>query len=266
MVSRFDPSRLPDFTNQRVVDNHMERLDTKGVSRRDFLALASAGAAAGAAAGALGLPSVGVAATQGKRSFVSYSATSEVNVQLGKALADATGDLGLNYVFLDGKADSGAQLNAFEQELVTGTRAAVFNLADGSSLKRISRLATQNKVFIANVWDTLPWFTPFEVGDYYTFFITPQEVDGYRNLTTVFAQAIVDKFGGGRSSGSRAPTAILWTSTAAVAATRLSPISQRSSSSINSPAYGTARPPPRRRPTSWRDTPTSSGSSARTMM
>lgn len=192
---------LPDFENRKVVDHYLERLDTRGVSRRDFLSLASAGAAATAAAATFGLPSAAVASPDGKLSFVSYTAASEVNVQMGKAFEDATKDLGINYAFLDGKADSGQQLNAFEQELVSGTSAAVFNLADGTSLRRIAQLANQEKVFVANVWDTLPWFTPFDASEYYTLFATPQEVDGYRNLSTALFEEITRKFGGGKILG-----------------------------------------------------------------
>ena len=39
-------SKLPAFDNKKVVDNYMARLDTHGVSRRQFLSFASAGAAA----------------------------------------------------------------------------------------------------------------------------------------------------------------------------------------------------------------------------
>ncbi len=56
MTRRIDPSLFPDFSDKRVVDRHMDRLDTTGVSRRDFLALASAGAAASVAAATMGLP------------------------------------------------------------------------------------------------------------------------------------------------------------------------------------------------------------------
>lgn len=193
--------RFPDFENRKVLDGYLNRLDTTGVSRRDFLSLATAGAAAAAAAATFGLPSSAVASPDGKLSFVSYTAASEVNVQIGKAFEDASKDLGINYAFLDGKADSGQQLNAFEQELVSNTSAAVFNLADGSSLRRIAQLANQDKVFVANVWDTLPWFTPFDASDYYTLFATPQEVDGYRNLCAALFEEITSRFGGGKILG-----------------------------------------------------------------
>jgi len=61
MGKRLDPRRFPDYTRKSVVDRHMEALDTHGVSRREFRALASAGALAGATAAAMGVPAVAIA-------------------------------------------------------------------------------------------------------------------------------------------------------------------------------------------------------------
>jgi hypothetical protein len=76
---------LPDFSDRKVVDRHLERLDTTGVSRRDFLALASAGAAAAAGASALGLPNVAVAAPSGKLAFLTAYYRNEYNAIADKA-------------------------------------------------------------------------------------------------------------------------------------------------------------------------------------
>ncbi len=80
-----DPRRFPDFTSRKVVDRHMERLDSHGVSRREFLALASAGAAAAAGAAALGLPSVAVADPGGKLAFLTAFYRNEYNLIVDKA-------------------------------------------------------------------------------------------------------------------------------------------------------------------------------------
>jgi hypothetical protein len=63
---------IPDFGDRTVVDAHMERLDTQGLSRRQFLSLASAGIAAGAAASALGIPNVAVADPSGKIAYLAW--------------------------------------------------------------------------------------------------------------------------------------------------------------------------------------------------
>jgi ABC-type sugar transport system substrate-binding protein len=197
MVSRFDPRRLPDFTKQKVVDDHMERLDTHGVSRRDFLALASAGAAAGAAAGALGLPSVAVAAPEGKLAYLAWTTRVEYMVQAGKAIDASSKALGLNYTLLDSQFDSGRQLNQFEQQAVAGTQAIIVHASDGSGIRREAQLAADNKVYFANVWATLPWFTPFEATDYYTLYAVPEEFSAHRGVTIELLKGVTERFGGG---------------------------------------------------------------------
>jgi hypothetical protein len=56
MKSKINPKSFPNYSNKRVVDQYMTELDTHGMSRREFLKLASAGAVASAAAINLGIP------------------------------------------------------------------------------------------------------------------------------------------------------------------------------------------------------------------
>ena len=58
--------RSIDLGNKKVVDRYLDRLDTRGVSRRDFTKLISAGVAAGMAAEAMGVPASAYAAENGK--------------------------------------------------------------------------------------------------------------------------------------------------------------------------------------------------------
>lgn len=197
MLSHIDPHDYPDFTDQHVVDKHMERLDTHGVSRRQFLALASAGAAAAAAAGSLGLPSVAVADPTGRLGFLTAFYRNEYNLIADKAFERATKSFGLSYVAVDGQFDSQLQLNQFEQQAAAGIQSAIFNLADGSAIKRIAKEAGENKIFVANVWDTLSWFTPFEANDYYTLYAVPEEFVAHRAVTVELLRAVTEKFGGG---------------------------------------------------------------------
>lgn len=197
MVSRFDPHRLPDFTNQKVLDGHLERLDTQGVSRRDFLALASAGAAAGAAAGALGLPSVSIAAPESKLAYLAWTTRVEYMVQAGKAIDAATKALGLSYTLIDSQFDGGRQFNQFEQQAAAGTQAIIVHASDGSGIRREAQLAGENKVYFANVWATLPWFTPFDASDYYTLYAVPEEFSAHRGVTIELLKAVTERFGGG---------------------------------------------------------------------
>ena len=50
MPKKINPKLFPNYSERRVVDRHMSELDTHGISRRDFLRLASAGAVASATA------------------------------------------------------------------------------------------------------------------------------------------------------------------------------------------------------------------------
>lgn len=190
-------SRLPDFGNRKVVDRHLERLDTTGVSRRDFLALASAGAAAAAGASALGLPNVAVAAPPGKLAFLTAYYRNEYNAIADKAFDAASKAFGISYTVLDGNFDSQLQLNQFEQQSVAGTTAAIFNLADGSAIRRIAKTASANKIFVGNVWGTLAWYTPFDADEYYTLYSVPDEVAAHRGVTRVLLETATTKFGGG---------------------------------------------------------------------
>jgi len=188
---------LPDFSDRKVVDRHLDRLDTQGVSRRDFLALASAGAAAAAGAAALGLPNVAVAAPSGKLAFLTAYYRNEYNTIADKAFADATKAFDIPYVVLDGNFDSQLQLNQFEQQAVAGTTAAIFNLADGSAIRRIAKNASENKIYVGNVWGTLAWYTPFDADAYYTLYAVPDEVAAHRGVTRALLKAVTETFGGG---------------------------------------------------------------------
>ena len=48
MAKKLDPRLFPDFCDQKVVDQHMEKLDLHGIDRRKFLAFASVSAIASA--------------------------------------------------------------------------------------------------------------------------------------------------------------------------------------------------------------------------
>jgi hypothetical protein len=45
----------------------------------------------------------------------------------------------------------------------------------GGSIRRIAEQANANEIWFANTWGTLPWFTPFDAGDYYTLYAVPEE-------------------------------------------------------------------------------------------
>ncbi|SNB72984.1 ribose transport system substrate-binding protein [Arboricoccus pini] len=190
--------KFPDFADKRVIDRHLDRLDTRGVARRDFLALASAGVAASAAATAMGWPAVAVADPSGKIAYLAWSASTEYNQLVGKGAGAAAAALGMGYTLLDGQIDAGRQLNQFEELATTQATGGFFNILDGSALRRVSQLADASKVYFGAVWDSLPWFTPFDGAGYYTLYANPEEDVAHRGVSEALLQAVSDKFGGGK--------------------------------------------------------------------
>ena len=89
------------------------------------------------------------------------------------------------------------QLDQFQQQLATGVKGVMLHAPGGGSIKRIAQLANQNKVYLDNTWGTLPWFTPFDAGDYYTMYAVPEEFSAERAVTEEVCKAVMDKFGGG---------------------------------------------------------------------
>lgn len=188
---------MPDFEDRKVVDHYMDRLDTRGVSRRDFLALASAGLSASVAATALGLPSVAVADPSGKIAYLAWSASTEYNQLVSKGAEAASKALGQNYVFLDGQIDSTRQLNQFEQLTTSRAAGGFFNILDGSALRRVSKVAEDTKTYFGAIWDSVAWYTPFDAGDYYTLYAVPEEDDAHRRVSAEVLKAVTETFGGG---------------------------------------------------------------------
>src|SRR4051794_12674702 len=201
MGKRLDPRRFPDYTRQSVVDRHMEVLDTHGVSRREFLALASAGAVAGATAAAMGVPAVAIADQGGKMAHLMMTLRLEYCANADAGARGAAQAFGLAIASLDGELDSERQLNQFEQQAAAGTNAVMLHAPGGGSIKRIAQLANENKIWFDNTWGTLPWFTPFEAGDYYTMYAVPEEFSAHRAVTAEVCMAVTDAFGGGEIVG-----------------------------------------------------------------
>lgn len=89
--------RFPDFSNKKIVDQHLDRLNSRGVSRRDFVSLMSAGAAVGALARAVGLPTAAVAAPSGKIAYMYFSSRLQYCLTVSKAVENTTAALGLGF-------------------------------------------------------------------------------------------------------------------------------------------------------------------------
>jgi ABC-type sugar transport system substrate-binding protein len=177
--------RQVDFSSKKTVDRHLGRLDTKGVSRREFVSLMSAGAAAAAAAAAFGLPGGAIASPSGKIAYMYFSSRLQYCLTANESVKNAAEALGWNATSADAELNSEHEFNQFEQmSAAGGLEAIILNAPDGSNLKRIADSSGRQKIWLANVWATLPWFTPFDSTEYYTFYADPDDFHAAKEVTT----------------------------------------------------------------------------------
>ena len=201
MRKKIDPRLFPNYSDKHVVDRHMAELDTRGMSRRQFLQLASAGFVASVTAANLGVPAVAAVDPTGKMAHLLMTLRLEYCANADAGAHGAAAALGLDITSLDGQLDSERQLNQLEQVVSTRLQAVMLHAPGGGSIKRIAQLANQNKVWLDNTWGTLPWFTPFEAGDYYTLYAVPEEFSAHGAVTVEVCKAIMAKSGGGNIVG-----------------------------------------------------------------
>jgi ABC-type sugar transport system substrate-binding protein len=201
MTKKLDPRWFPDYEKKSVVDSHMERLNLSGVSRRQFLATASASAVALGTGLSLGFPGVALADTKNKIAHLMMTLRLEYVANADAGAHQAAEVFGLGIESVDGQLDSGRQLDQFEQQVAAGVNAVMLHAPDGGSIRRIAELANQNKVWFDNTWGTLPWFTPFDAGDYYTLYAVPEEFSAHKDVTAEVCKAIMAAFGGGEVVG-----------------------------------------------------------------
>lgn len=191
----------PQFNEPNDVDRHLDQLDTTNVSRRDFMALASAGVAASYGAAALGLPGVAIASETSRLTFLAFTTRIEYIIQASKSMEAASKELGFKFSMLDGQFNSTRQLNQMETSATRGTRAVILQAPDGSNLRRIAEVAKKNKIYFGNVWATLPWYTPFNANEYYGLYAVPDCVTAMRDVTRVLLKAVMERWGGGEILG-----------------------------------------------------------------
>lgn len=190
------------LSSRKEVDSHLSKLDTTGVSRRELLQLISAGVAATAGASVLGSPGIALASTSGKLAFLSMTSSNEYCVQSSQAIEAAAKALGFSgYSFIDGQFDSARMLNQAQTEASSGTSAVILFAPDGSNLRRIADLAGENKMYFANVWAHLPWYTPFDANQYYGFYAVPDEFTAHRAVTAELLTQVKSRWGGGEIIG-----------------------------------------------------------------
>ncbi|MFT4042093.1 MAG: sugar ABC transporter substrate-binding protein [Gordonia sp. (in: high G+C Gram-positive bacteria)] len=197
MVKEID-ERDPD--NKRAIDSVLEKLDTYGLGRRQFVKLFAGSAAVLAGGGALAATgrrtsdrAGAVAYTDGKFALLNWSSSGDYAVQWAKAYQSAAGQLGYKTVVLDGKSDAAVQSNQFAQLLTQKTTAIFVGLNDAGALPTLAQDANRNGVLFQAAWNAPAWYTPWhsdsEGADFNSFLI-PDEYISVGKATDVLAKHI----------------------------------------------------------------------------
>lgn len=196
MVHEID-ERDPD--NRRAIDSVLDRLDTYGLGRRQFIKLLVGSAAAVAAGGTLA--AVGrhetragsVAYTDGQFALLNWSSTGDYQVQWANAYRAAAEQLGYKPVVLDGKSDAAVQSNQFNQLLTQKTTAIFVGLNDAGALPTLAQDANRNGVLFQAAWNAPAWYTPWDSDQYgsnFNSFLIPDEYESVGKAVDVLAQHI----------------------------------------------------------------------------
>jgi ribose transport system substrate-binding protein len=192
----------PDGTGdeKKVVDSLLERLDTYGLGRRQFVKLLAGAGVAVAAGGTLAAvgrrgpdKSGAVAYTDGQFALLNWSSTGDYQVQWAKAYQEAAAQLGYKSVVLDGKSDAAVQSNQFNQLLTQKTTAIFVGLNDPGALPTMAHDANDNGVLFQAAWNAPAWYTPWHSdaqGDKYNTFLMPDEYESVGKATALLAKEI----------------------------------------------------------------------------
>ena len=196
--------RLWPNMDKKNVDTILETLNLTKVNRRDLLKLTGAGLAAASVGGLLAAcgdgdtatPTAATAATGavvtvpkggsfGQIILVANDYTSIMGTT-GRATAKI---LGAEYTEANAQLDPLENLSAAESMMAAGANYISYASLDGSEVRPIAEAAEQNQVPVTNLWSTLPWYTPYDANEYYSWFIGLFEVDNhYRTVKALFEQ------------------------------------------------------------------------------
>lgn len=182
-----------NLEDRRSVDAVLDRLDTHGVTRRDFIRLAGAGLAvmlAGRKTRAWAAGGSSLLTGNGRLGFLIMTNQLEYDVLMNRAGEQVARELGFSYVGLNGQLNDQIQLNQFNTLVTQGTRAVMVHSPDGGDIREISRIANARKVWMDNVWGTLPWYTPWEAGPYWTLYAQPDEYHVQGECVRVMCEAM----------------------------------------------------------------------------
>ena len=191
------------------MDSVLDRLDTRGIGRRQFVRLAAASAAALGAGGALaacgksGSSSAaasspdslsGVAAvTDGQIAMLAWAQGNEYPVEWAQGHIGACDQLGLKSVMLDGRFDAGLQMNQFQELLTQSTTGIVIGANDPGAIPVMAKQTNAQQVFFSNAWNQPPWYTPWDSGGLYDKFLLPDDMIAVAKTIDLLAQAVGEK-------------------------------------------------------------------------
>ncbi|MGM7774715.1 sugar ABC transporter substrate-binding protein [Arthrobacter sp. KNU-44] len=99
---------------------------------------------------------------------------------------------GGEYRAFTNEGDAARQISQFEQQVQAGAKIFFMTAPDPANVPTIARIAQQNKVFLTNTWEMVPWTTPFDYGDSYVTYFTTDTV----NLAYGVAKKLFEKMGG----------------------------------------------------------------------
>ena len=185
-IPRFNrAARISELMDKKLVDRHLERMDAHGISRRDFVQVVGGGIAAGMAAELMGVPVSAYASENGKIAYMYFSATLEYCRTVSQSVQDTASALGARSVSLDAEFNSNKEYDQFQQLQVAGDLGGIIlNPPDASNIKRIAEDCQKNKIWMGNVWATLPWYTPFDAGEYFTYYACPDDFNAAKEITS----------------------------------------------------------------------------------
>lgn len=99
---------------------------------------------------------------------------------------------GGEYVALTNEGDPATQLSQFEQQVDAGVKIFFVTAPDPANVPAMAKIASDNDVCLANTWEQPEWTSPFEMGDGYISYLSPDSVGaGY-----AVAKALFDEMGG----------------------------------------------------------------------
>jgi ribose transport system substrate-binding protein len=99
---------------------------------------------------------------------------------------------GGTYRALVNEGDPAKQISQVEQQIQDGVKIIFMTAPDPANVPTIAKLASDNKVYLTNTWEMVPWTTPWDYGDGYVTYFSADSVNaGYE-----VAKALFDKMGG----------------------------------------------------------------------